>query len=136
MKIIRTIEVSSKAQSVLTSLSENGSLTVEWQLPSDECMTYLTEVAIRIYDDENDVLGNPLRVPKECLTRYSNTLSVILPSPSGTTAMCTFPLRPITECKTYNVEVVPNYMSIGGKGSHSEFIVPPTVILLLSKKFT
>jgi hypothetical protein len=118
------------------TLNPDKTLTVQFQLNS--CKKYWISVWIRISlrnelmilrsrknskakDDSHLVL----QVPKECFNQTGDEYSITLPSKAK--APCTFPLARLMECKVYNVEIIPIYVSLQGQPSIVEITVPPQV---------
>ncbi|XP_046645192.1 uncharacterized protein LOC124335776 isoform X3 [Daphnia pulicaria] len=116
------------------TLNPDKTLTVQFELNS--CKKYWISVWIRISlrnelmilrsrknskakDDKHLVL----QVPKECFNKTGDEYSITLPSKAK--APCTFPLARLMECKVYNVEIIPIYVSLQGQPSIVEITVPP-----------
>lgn len=114
-------------------LNENGTLSVQFELRS--CQKYWQAVWIRISlrnefmilrDTKSSKQKNShltIRIPKECLKKSENVFSFNLPSISK--GPCSFPLASLTECKIYNVEIIPIYLTLLGQPTVVEITVPP-----------
>ena len=69
------------------------------------------------------------QIPKECLNKTDDEFSITLPT-KAKARQCTFSLASLTECKVYNVEIIPIFFSLQGQSSVVEITVPPQVKLL------
>ena len=120
-------------------MNPDKTLTVKFELNS--CQKYWVSVWIRI-SLRNEFLiirsgkkSNAkddnyfFQIPKECLNKTDDEFSITLPT-KAKARQCTFSLASLTECKVYNVEIIPIFFSLQGQSSVVEITVPPQVKLL------
>ena len=116
--------------------TRNESLEINWPVLSAECLKLSSGVWIRIYQINSEVAKSPvetsLSVPQKCIKKNSRTTySIALSSPSakrGKTDPCLFSLtKNLIQCRSYAVEVVPNFQTLRGKTLRTEIVIPPKV---------
>jgi len=106
--------------------SPEKSIEIDWSPPSTSCIEFITGLWIRVYESGTEPESEPyLNIPKKCLNSKNHSsgreaLSIELPSTtssilSSTDAECSFKIQPLVVCRSYQVEVVPNYGSLRGK---------------------
>jgi len=115
------------------------SIEIEWSPPSTSCIEFITGLWVRVYESGTEPASEPyLSIPKKCLKSKHlssgiEALSLLLPSshssnPNSTDdAECIFQTQNLVVCRSYQVEVVPDYQSLKGKSIQTEIVVPPTV---------
>lgn len=122
---------------IAASITSNDSLEIIWPVLSKECLKYSSGVWIRVYQIGYE-LKSPvetfLSVPHKCVKKNSqNTYSIVLPPPSsisGKKDACFFTLaRNLTQCRSYAVEVIPNFQTLRGKTLRAEIVIPPKVLV-------
>ncbi|KAK4009919.1 hypothetical protein OUZ56_019062 [Daphnia magna] len=123
--------------SSLTALfTSKESIEINWPMPSAECLKFSTGVWIRVYqsgDEDKWPAETLLTVPQRCMKKSSKTLySIVLSPPSisatGKKDPCNFHLtKSLTQCRSYVVQVIPNYQSLRGKTLRTEIVVPPKI---------
>ncbi|KAI9558831.1 hypothetical protein GHT06_015620 [Daphnia sinensis] len=123
--------------SVLTaSFTSKESVEINWPTPSAECLKFSTGVWLRIYQSGEEhkwPAETLLTVPQKCMKKGSKTsYSIVLSPPSisatGKKDPCNFYLtKSLTQCRSYVVEVIPNYQSLSGKTLRTEIVVPPKI---------
>lgn len=133
------------------TLEEDNSLIVQWEWSSNKCFKYMNAIWVRVFDSEMNnsesgrdadaerrelnLLNEPYTLlPKACINKSSNSnmLSLALKS-SQTENRCSFPLKKLTECKIYTIELVPSYSSLKGKAWKTDITIPPSVKITIRK---
>ncbi|KAK4011028.1 hypothetical protein OUZ56_020148 [Daphnia magna] len=122
--------------SLTAFFTSNESLEINWPTPSDECLKFSTGVWIRVYqsgDEHKWPAETLLAVPQKCMKKSSETSYSIVLSPPSLSATekedpCDFYLaRNLIQCRSYVVEVIPNYQSLRGKTLRIETVIPPKI---------
>ncbi|KAK4011020.1 hypothetical protein OUZ56_020140 [Daphnia magna] len=123
--------------SSLTALfTSKESVEINWPMPSAECLKFSTGVWIRVYqsgDQHKWPAETLLTVPQRCMKKSSKTLySIVLSPPSisvtGKKDPCHFHLtKSLTQCRSYVVQVIPNYQSLRGKTLRTKIVIPPKI---------
>ncbi|XP_046637967.1 uncharacterized protein LOC124316205 isoform X2 [Daphnia pulicaria] len=116
------------------SLSENKSIEIEWTPLSPECIAYNSGVWIRVFESDTPSSGATyLSIPRKCLTeKYNSTFSFAIHSPTKSDdpskeSDCHFELTNVLiECRSYKVELIPNYESLKGRPLTTEIVTPST----------
>jgi len=123
---------------------EKKSIEIEWSPPLASCIESVTGLWVRVYESGTDPAFEPyLSIPRKCLkSTYLRSgreaLSILLPSSNSSSAddftnnndECNFSINSPIDCRSYQVEVVPDYHSLRGKPIQAEVIIPPTVYIL------
>ncbi|XP_046637860.1 uncharacterized protein LOC124316144 isoform X2 [Daphnia pulicaria] len=127
--------VGSNSSAIAASFStKNESLEIVWPVLSAECLKFSSGVWIRVYQISNELakslVETSLSVPQKCLKKNSKTtFSIALSPPSSITSKkdpCLFLLaRNLTQCRSYAVEVIPNFQTLRGKTLRTEIVIPP-----------
>ncbi|EFX82885.1 hypothetical protein DAPPUDRAFT_240714 [Daphnia pulex] len=127
--------VANNSSAIAASFStKNESLEIVWPVLSAECLKLSSGVWIRVYQIGNELAKSPvetsLSVPQKCLKKNSKTtFSIALSPPSSITSKkdpCLFLLaRNLTQCRSYAVEVIPNFQTLRGKTLRTEIVIPP-----------
>ena len=139
-KVIVVITISetdiNPSGNVKASLSEDYSLEIEWTPLSSECFKFSSGIWVRVFllsgDKHPQSEETYLDVPKECLNTRSNaSFTFLLHSSQNVTNernTCYFELKDnLIECRSYTIEIVPNYQSLKGKPMFTEIVVPSMV---------
>ncbi|XP_057365041.1 uncharacterized protein LOC130685734 [Daphnia carinata] len=123
--------------SALTAFfASNESLEINWPMPSDECLKFSTGIWIRVYQSGDEYkwpAETLLAVPQKCIKKSSNiSYSIVLSPPSPSAAEkedpCNFYLtKNLIQCRSYVIEVIPNYQSLRGKTLRIETVIPPKI---------
>ena len=122
------------ANLVYQSESEK-SIEINWSPASADCIQVISGFWIRLYESGTDPSSKPyLSIPRKCLKPKQHlsgreALSILLPSSNSSDAECNFVIQTLVICRSYQVEVVPDYQSLRGKTNKAEIIVPPTVCM-------
>ena len=120
---------------------ENKSIEIEWSPPSAGCIEFVTRLWIRVYESGTDPAFKPyLSIPRKCLTSKLHpsgreALSIILTSSNSSSldsstkndSECNLLIDILIDCRSYQVEVIPDFQSLRGKSIQAEVIIPPTV---------
>ncbi|EFX82886.1 hypothetical protein DAPPUDRAFT_240713 [Daphnia pulex] len=117
------------------SLNENKSIEIEWTPLSPECIAYNSGVWIRVFESDTPSSGATyLSIPRKCLTEKNNsTFSFVIHSPTKSDDPskeidCHFELTNVLiECRSYKVELIPNYESLKGRPLTAKIVTPSTV---------
>lgn len=126
---------------VKATLVSNNSLQIEWTSPtSSECLKYQSGLWARVFESGQQPSSfDYIEIPQECLDRIepstnnNNTFSFIIHSKlsSNSTAderPCQVELKsPLIECRSYTVQVSPNYQSLKGQSHTTEIVIPSAV---------
>ena len=105
---------------------ENKSIEIEWSHPPlASCIKSVTGLWVRVYESGTDPIFEPyLSIPRKCLTsKYHpsgrEALSILLPSSNSSSEdsstnndECSFSIDTPIDCRSYQVEVVPDYHSL------------------------
>ncbi|XP_046458934.1 uncharacterized protein LOC124205536 [Daphnia pulex] len=117
------------------SLNRNKSIEIEWTPLSPECIAYNSGVWIRVFESETPSSGETyLSIPRKCLAeKYNSTFSFAIHSPtksddpSNKKSDCHFELTNVLiECRSYKIELIPNYESLKGRSLTTEIVTPST----------
>jgi hypothetical protein len=129
--------IGNNSSAIAASFStKNESLEIVWPVLSAECLKFSSGVWIRVYQISNELakslVETSLSVPQKCLKKNSKTtFSIALSPPSSITSKkdpCLFLLaRNLTQCRSYAVEVIPNFQTLRGKTLRTEIVIPPKV---------
>jgi hypothetical protein len=105
-----------------------------WPALSTECHKYSSGVWIRLYQlgyEFKSPVETSLAVPHKCIKKKSqNTYSLVLSPPSSNAKKdtCFFSLaKNLTQCRSYAVEVIPNFQTLRGKTLRTTIVIPPKV---------
>jgi len=114
------------------------SIDINWSPPSVSCLRSITGLWVRVYESGTDpTLESYLNIPKKCLKSKNlaaynerESLSIRLSSSSNSSTdadECNFSIQTLVVCRSYQVEVVPNYQGLRGKSILAEIVIPPTM---------
>lgn len=125
--------------------TRNESLEINWPVLSAECFKLSSGVWIRVYQINSEIAGKSpvetsLSVPQKCIKKNSRTTYSIALSPPSTSGIkkdpCLFSLaRNLIQCRSYAVEVIPNFQTFRGKTMRTEIVIPPKVRIKTSNYF-
>lgn len=114
---------------------EDKSIDIDWSPPLASCIEFVTGLWIRVHESgiDADQTSEPyLSIPRKCLKSKlsgKESLSVLLPSNSSiqNSTECSFIIKPLVDCRSYHVEVIPDYQSLRGKSVNAEVVIPPAL---------
>jgi hypothetical protein len=98
-------------------------LGLQWSAQSRDCAQLMTSVDLRIYEDASDSVLRSYSVPSECIgNAYHNSFSATFSSLGRENNICgSITWEPLDICRTYKLEVQPEYSSSWrGKSSSLE----------------
>ncbi|XP_046464028.1 uncharacterized protein LOC124209850 [Daphnia pulex] len=115
------------------SLSRNKSIEIEWTPLFPECIAYNSGVWIRVFESDTPSSAETyLSIPRKCLTeKYNSIFSFVIHSPTKSDdpkeSDCHFELTNVLiECRSYKIELIPNYESLKGRPLTTEIVTPST----------
>lgn len=124
--------------------NEEKIVAIDWSPPSANCIEFSTGLWIRVYESgTNPILESYLKILRKCL-KFKHypferaALSVLLPSSSNSSYQnstddeCNFSIKPLMDCLSYQVEVVPDYQSLQGKSIRTEIVIYPSKVIKLA----
>ena len=101
-------------------------MSVQLALPSVSCKKLITGIWIRIFESGLSVTGQPyLKIPTKCFVFKDNNVSIALPSLKRKS--CFFSIPELVQCRSYTVQVIPNYDSFRGRFFETKIVIPPKV---------
>jgi hypothetical protein len=117
------------------SLSRNKSIEIEWTPLFPECIAYNSGVWIRVFESDTPSSAETyLSIPRKCLTeKYNSIFSFVIHSPTKSDdptkeSDCHFELTNVLiECRSYKIELIPNYESLKGRPLTTEIVTHSTV---------